>query len=343
MSSVDSRTDAGRGKTYIAGHAGMVGAALVRRLEREGKNELILRHRTDLDLTRQVEVEQFFAGEEIDQVYLAAAKVGGIKANSEMPADFIRENLQIQTNVIHAAHSAGVRRLLFLGSSCIYPRQAEQPMVESSLMTGPLETTNEAYAVAKIAGIRMCESYRRQHGSDFRSVMPTNLYGPNDNFDLETSHVLPALLRKFHTAVISDAQSVSVWGSGRPRREFLHVDDMAAASVHIMNLTPERYWSVAEAGCSHINVGTGSDVSIADLAGLIAGITGFQGRIEFDASMPDGTPRKLLDVGRVESLGWTYGIGLEEGVRQTCDWMVRHWDEIQNSSSGAPRRAESGR
>ena len=218
MSSADYNADVDGGKIYIAGHAGMVGDALVRQLEQDQKIELLLRRRADLDLTRQAEVEQFFAGEKIDQVYLAAAKVGGIKANSEMPADFIRENLQIQTNVIHAAHLAGVRRLLFLGSSCIYPRQAEQPIVESSLMTGPLETTNEAYAVAKIAGIRMCESYRRQHGSDFRSVMPTNLYGPNDNFDLETSHVLPALLRKFHTAVISGAQSVSVWGSGRPRR-----------------------------------------------------------------------------------------------------------------------------
>ena len=331
MSTIGSIADADRRSIYVAGHTGMVGAALVRQLERAGTVELILRARADLDLTRQEEVERFFARERIDRVYLAAAKVGGIKANSEMPADFIRENLQIQTNVIHAAYAAGVERLLFLGSSCIYPRLAAQPMVESSLMSGPLESTNEAYAVAKIAGIRMCESYRRQHGSDFRSVMPTNLYGPNDNFDLQTSHVLPALLRKFHAAVTEGSASVSVWGSGRPCREFLHVDDMAAASVHIMGLKPDRYWSVAESGCSHINVGTGSDVSIAELAKLIAAVTGFQGRIEFDQGMPDGTPRKLLDVGRLESLGWTYQIGLEEGVRTTYGWLVEHWSQIQHA------------
>jgi GDP-L-fucose synthase len=306
----------------------MVGSALVRRLKLEGSNDLVLCDRAQLDLTRQVEVERFFAQEKIGRVYLAAAKVGGIKANSDMPADFIRENLQIQTNVIHAAHVTGVNCLLFLGSSCIYPRLAKQPVLESSLMTGPLESTNEAYAVAKIAGIRMCESYRRQHGSDFRSVMPTNLYGPNDNFNLETSHVLPALLRKFHAASTTDAASVSVWGSGRPRREFLHVDDMAAACVHIMNLAPERYWSVADPGCSHINVGTGSDISIAELTELIAAITGFQGKIEFDAEMPDGTPRKLLDVSRLRALGWQSRTGLEDGIRQTCDWMVGHWDQI---------------
>ena len=337
MSTMDSRADTRDNRIYVAGHAGMVGCALVRQLARAGKNELILRNRADLDLTRQVEVERFFAQEKIDCVYLAAAKVGGIKANNELPADFIRENLQIQTHVIHAAHMAGVNRLLFLGSSCIYPRQAPQPMPEDSLLTGPLESTNEAYAVAKIAGIRMCEAYRRQHGCDFRSVMPTNLYGPDDNFDLETSHVLPALLRKFHTAVTAGAQSVSVWGSGKPRREFLHVDDMAAASVHIMNLSPERYWSVAQPGCSHINVGSGTDVSIAELAELIAGISGFQGRIEFDAGMPDGTPRKLLDVGRLESLGWKYEIRLEDGIRRTYDWMVNHWNQIQNA--GEPERS----
>ena len=331
MSSIDPRADAGHNRIYVAGHAGMVGSALVRQLEREGNKELIVRNRADLDLTRQVEVERFFAQEKIDFVYLAAAKVGGIKANHELPADFIRENLQIQTNVIHAAHVAGVNRLLFLGSSCIYPRMAAQPIVESALMTGPLESTNEAYAVAKIAGIRMCESYRRQHGSDFRSVMPTNLYGPNDNFDLETSHVLPALLHKFHAAATAGTHSVAVWGSGKPRREFMHVADLAAASLHIMNLSPERYWSVAEPGCSHINVGTGSDVSIVELAELIAGVTGFKGRIEFDSGMPDGTPRKLLDVSRLEALGWNYEIGLDEGIRQTYDWMVGHWGQIQEA------------
>ena len=330
MSVSGHSADSGQRRVFIAGHKGMVGSALVRQLENSENAELVLRDRAELDLTRQGEVDQFFRQQRVDDVYLAAARVGGIKANRDLPADFIRENLQIQTNVINAAFEAGVGRLLFLGSSCIYPRQAPQPLREESLMTGPLESTNEAYAVAKSAGIRMCESYRRQHHCDFRSVMPTNLYGPNDNFDLETSHVLPALLRKFHTAVISGDRTVSVWGSGKPRREFLHVDDMAAASVHVLELPPERYWSVAVSGCSHINVGSGVDVSIAELAEMIAGITGFKGAIEFDAAMPDGTPRKLLDVGRLESLGWTYKIGLEDGIRQTHDWMLDHWEEIRN-------------
>jgi GDP-L-fucose synthase len=260
--------------------------------------------------------------------------VGGIKANDEHPADFIRENLQIQINVIDAAHRAGVGRLLFLGSSCIYPRLADQPMGEEALMTGPLEPTNEAYAVAKIAGIKMCEAYRRQHGRDYRSAMPTNLYGPNDNFDLQSSHVLPALLRKFHEARLAEAAVVPVWGSGRPRREFLHVDDMAAACIHLMRLPSERYWSVASDRCSHVNVGCGSDISIADLAALVAGVTGFQGRIEFDTRLPDGTPRKLLDVSRLNALGWQASIGLEEGVRATHEWMLAHWDQI-----AAPRGA----
>lgn len=329
-------TSSENNRIFVAGHSGMVGSALVRQLQRSGNHELVLRTRADLDLTRQAEVEQFFRQERIGRVYLAAAKVGGIRANSEMPADFIRENLLIQTHVIHAAHTAGVRRLLFLGSSCIYPRLAEQPMTESALMSGPLESTNEAYAVAKIAGIKMCESYRRQHGADFRSVMPTNLYGPNDNFDLQTSHVLPALLRKFYTAALNGESSVAVWGSGKPRREFLHVEDMAAAGVHIMELTSDRYWSVAEPSCSHINVGTGTDVSIAELAELIAAITEYRGRIDFDTSMPDGTPRKRLDTTRLESLGWKYKIGLEEGIRRTCDWMIRHWDDIQGA--GRSRR-----
>jgi GDP-L-fucose synthase len=241
----------------------MVGSALVRALQGRGDPHVITRDRSALDLTRQSEVERFFAAERIDTVYLAAARVGGIKANNEQPADFIRDNLQIQTNVIHAAFCSGVSRLLFLGSSCIYPRLAEQPMSEEALMTGPLEGTNEAYAVAKIAGIKMCESYRRQHGADFRSVMPTNLYGPQDNFDLESSHVLPALLRKFHQAVLAGDGVVQVWGSGRPRREFLHVDDMAAACCHVMELPPGDYWAAVSDRCSHINVGTGEDISIA--------------------------------------------------------------------------------
>ena len=309
----------------------MVGSALVRQLENSTNNCIITRSRRELDLGRQEEVETFFADESIDRVYLAAAKVGGIKANKEMPADFIRENLQIQTNVIHAAHTAGVGRLLFLGSSCIYPRLAEQPMAEEALMSGPLEPTNEAYAVAKIAGIKMCESYRHQHGSDFRSVMPTNLYGPNDNFDLDTGHVLPALLRKFYAAVSTGGETVTVWGSGRPRREFLHVDDMAAASLHLMDLAPERFWAVATPHCSHINVGTGTDVSISELAGLISDTAGFNGQITFDSSMPDGTPRKLLDISRLKALGWQPETSLEEGIAQTYAWMVEHWDQVDKS------------
>jgi GDP-L-fucose synthase len=320
-----------QGSIFIAGHKGMVGSALVRNLSGNPEKQLVTRSRAELDLTRQSDVESFFADQKIDVVYLAAARVGGIKANNDFPADFIRDNLQIQTNVIHSAYRAGVSRLLFLGSSCIYPRLASQPIREDSLMTGPLESTNEAYAVAKIAGIRMCESYRRQHGCDFRSAMPTNLYGPNDNFDLESGHVLPALLRKFHQAAINGEQTVTVWGSGRPRREFLHVDEMAAASCHLMGLSAQNYWSTVSDHCSHVNVGCGTDISIAELADLIAGITGFEGRIGYDPEMPDGTPRKLLDVNRLEALGWRAQISLEQGVRQTCDWMVEHWNEISDA------------
>lgn len=306
----------------------MVGSALLRHLRAMGSEAIITRGRDELDLTRQAEVESFFSGQNINTVYLAAARVGGIKANNDSPADFIRDNLQIQTNIIAAAHRAGVSRLLFLGSSCIYPRLAGQPMSEEALMTGTLESTNEAYAVAKIAGIKMCEAYRRQFGSDFRSVMPTNLYGPGDNFDLETSHVLPALLRKFHEAAAKGNETVRVWGSGRPRREFLHVDDMAAACCHLMELPEDQYWAAVSEHCSHVNVGCGTDISIAELAELIAGITGFRGKIEYDASMPDGTPRKLLDVGRLKSLGWEAGISLEDGVRDTFDWMKKHGVQI---------------
>jgi GDP-L-fucose synthase len=317
-----------QGRIFVAGHRGMVGSALLRRLTGDAEKRLITRSRAELDLTSQPEVESFFADEHVDVVYLAAARVGGIKANNDRPADFIRENLQIQTNVIHSAFRAGVSRLLFLGSSCIYPRLASQPIREDALMTGPLEGTNEAYAVAKIAGIKMCESYRRQYGSDFRCAMPTNLYGPNDNFDLESSHVVPALLRKFHQAVISGDQTVAVWGSGKPRREFLHVDDMAAASCHLMELSADRYWSAVSDRCSHVNVGCGADVSIAELAEMIAGVTGFAGAIEYDPDMPDGTPRKLLDISRLQALGWKSEIPLEQGVRQTCEWMVEHWNDV---------------
>jgi GDP-L-fucose synthase len=306
----------------------MVGSAILSTLEGRGDRRLITRDRAELDLTQQVQVRDFFESERVDEVYLAAARVGGIKANDENPADFIRENLQIQTNVIDASYRSGVYRLLFLGSSCIYPRLADQPLTEAALMTGPLEPTNEAYAVAKIAGIKMCESYRRQHGCDFRSVMPTNLYGPRDNFDLESSHVLPALLRRFHQAAVDGDDAVKVWGSGRPRREFMHVDDMAAACCHIMELGAEEYWSAVSDRCSHINVGTGTDIRIADLARLIADTTGFTGAIEFDASLPDGAPRKLLDVSRLRGLGWEAGIGLQEGLLGTYAWMKAHWPDI---------------
>ena len=321
-----ARQASGLTRIFVAGHRGMVGSALMRRLQGEEAAELITRERSALDLTRQAQVEEFFCDTAIDQVYLAAARVGGILANRDFPADFIRENLQIQTNVIQAAYASGVSRLLFLGSSCIYPRMAEQPMHEEALLTGALEPSNEAYAVAKIAGIRMCESYRAQFGCDFRSVMPTNLYGPNDNFDLESSHVLPALLRKFHLASSRGEAQVAVWGSGQPRREFLHVDDMASACAQIMQLEEDRFWGTASIRNSHVNVGCGQDVSIAELAKLIADICGFSGEIRFDASKPDGTPRKLLDISRIRALGWSPKIELREGLEQTYAWMQERAD-----------------
>lgn len=314
-------------RIFVAGHRGMVGSALLRALVGAGNCELILRDRHELDLIRQSEVEQFFGDERIDQVYLAAAKVGGIQANNEFPADFIRENLLIQTHVIDAAYRSGVGRLLFLGSSCIYPRLADQPIHEAALLTGELEPTNEAYAVAKIAGLKMCESYRRQYGSDFRSVMPTNLYGPFDNFDLETSHVLPALLHRFYRAVRNGDASVGVWGSGKPRREFLHVDDMAAACLAVMNIPPNDFWSQLPGRNAHINVGCGEDVAIAELAQMIAHVARFEGEIRFDSSRPDGTPRKLLDVGLIRSLGWSASIPLADGLKTTYDWMVNELQE----------------
>ena len=290
-------------RVYVAGHNGMVGSAIVRQLAQRDDIELVVRSRSELDLGNQQAVSQFFSTEQIDEVYLAAAKVGGIMANNTYPADFIYQNLMIECNVIHSAYLAGIKRLLLLGSSCIYPKQAEQPMREDALLTGPLEPTNEPYAIAKIAGIKLCESYNRQYDCDYRSVMPTNLYGPNDNFHPENSHVIPALLRRFHEAKLNNATEVIAWGSGKPMREFLHVDDMAAASVHVMELDKSIYAANTTPMLSHINVGTGVDCTIRELVETVAKVTGFSGNIRFDASKPDGAPRKLLDVGRLKVPG----------------------------------------
>ena len=313
-----------RPRIYVAGHRGMVGAAICRRLAQEGAQDLITRTHAELDLTNQAAVDAFFAAEQPTQVYLAAAKVGGIWANDSYPAEFIYKNLMIEANVIHAAHRHGVERLLFLGSSCIYPRLAKQPMAEDALLTGPLEPTNEPYAIAKIAGIKLCESYNRQYGTDFRSVMPTNLYGPGDNFDLENSHVVPALIRKFHDAKVTGRSAVEVWGSGRPRREFLHVDDMAEACLFVMGLDMETYRLNTQPMLSHINVGAGQDMTIAELAQTVKVVSGFQGEIRFDPRKPDGAPRKLLDVSRLERLGWRARIALVDGLRQSYDWFLDH-------------------
>lgn len=319
-----SDTEIDKLKVFVAGHRGMVGAAICRRLRQAGVRNLRTRTRAELDLTNQAAVERFFESECPDHVYLAAAKVGGIWANNIYPAAFIYENLMIEANVIQAAHRHGVARLLFLGSSCIYPRLAEQPMREDALLTGTLEPTNEPYAVAKIAGIKLCESYNRQYGTDFRSLMPTNLYGPGDNFDLENSHVIPALIRKFHEAKQNQAPTVLVWGTGRPRREFLHVDDMADACVFVMGLDRESYRHNTESMCSHVNVGVGKDVSIEELAGTIRNVVGYEGEIRFDSSKPDGTPRKLLDISRLNNLGWRAKIELREGLTQTYEWFLEH-------------------
>jgi GDP-L-fucose synthase len=308
----------------------MVGSALTRSLQLRDGIEIISRSHRELDLMNQAQVSAFFRDAHIDQVYLAAAKVGGIHANNTFPAEFIYENMMMECNVIHAAHVAAVQKLLFLGSSCIYPKLAGQPMREDSLLTGTLEPTNEPYAIAKIAGIKLCESYNRQYGRDYRSVMPTNLYGPNDNFHPQNSHVIPALLRRFHDAVQAGDSEVVIWGSGTPMREFLHVDDMAAASVHVMNLPAETWQAHTQPMLSHINVGTGVDCTIRELAETVARVTGFKGRLTFDASKPDGTPRKLLDVSRLKSLGWEARIGLEDGLRDTYDWFVANHDNFRS-------------
>jgi len=300
-------------KIYIAGHRGLVGSAIVRNLKAQGYNNLLQMTSDELNLTNQAEVNAFFETERPEHVFLGAAKVGGIHANDTYPADFIRENLQIQTNVIDAAYRNRAKKLLFLGSSCIYPKFAPQPMKEEHLLTGELEPTNEGYAIAKIAGIKMCQAYKKQYGFNAISIMPTNLYGPGDNFNLENSHVMPALIRKFHDAKINNLPDVQVWGSGTPRREFLHVDDMADASVYLMN----HYNDAA-----FVNIGTGEDVSIRELAETVKETTGFAGKLTFDASKPDGTPRKLLDVSKIHSLGWKAKVSLKQGVIDTYQWFI---------------------
>ena len=306
-------------KIFVAGHRGMVGSAIVRALKSQGQSNLLTRTHAELDLVNQAAVNAFFAEEKPDQVYLAAAKVGGIHANNTYPAEFIYQNLMVQANVIDSAFRNGVKKVLFLGSSCIYPRLAEQPMREDALLTGELEPTNEPYAIAKIAGIKLCESYNRQygasHGVDYRSVMPTNLYGPGDNYHPENSHVIPALIRRFHQAKVSGAPRVSIWGSGTPRREFLYVDDMASASVFVMNLPQAIYRQYTQPMLSHINVGFGSDVTIAELAQAVCQTVGYPGTIEFDSSMADGAPRKWMDSSRLNALGWQAKVGLEQGLQ----------------------------
>jgi nucleoside-diphosphate-sugar epimerase len=317
-------------RAYVAGHRGMVGSAIARSLEADGA-DIVTATRSELDLADQSAVRSFLAKERPDTVIVAAAKVGGIHANNTMPAEFIYENLMIECNLIDSAFRAGVENLLFLGSSCIYPRNASQPMSEDALLTGTLEPTNEPYAIAKIAGIKLCESYNRQYGTDYRSAMPTNLYGPGDNFHEANSHVLPALLRRFHEAKQASSEEVVIWGTGTPKREFLHVDDMAAACIFLLNVPKDTYAANTQPMLSHINVGTGSDVSIADLARVIAQVTGFKGRISFDTAKPDGTPRKLLDVSRLSNMGWTAGIELEEGIRQTYDWYLANLDGLREA------------
>lgn len=307
---------------FVCGHRGMVGSAIVRALEDQGNTNIVTANRTELDLVNQQAVDEFFQAKKISQVYLAAARVGGIQANNTYPANFIYENLMIQANIVNAAHNNGVQRLLFLGSSCIYPKKAAQPMRESALLTGLLEPTNEPYAIAKIAGIKLCESYNRQYGRDYRCVMPTNLYGPNDNYHPENSHVIPGLVRRIHEAKMLEKKEVTIWGSGSQKREFLHVDDMAAACIYVMGLCPKQYAGRAEPNLSHINIGSGKDCSIRDLAELIARVVGYYGKLSFDLTKPDGAPRKLLDSSQINQLGWTAKINLEDGLQEAYRWYI---------------------
>jgi len=318
-------------KIFIAGHNGMVGSAIVRKLLSEGvlEKQLITKSRSELDLTDQTAVHDFFQDEKPNHVYLAAARVGGIHANNVFPAEFLYQNLMIENNIIDASYRAGVQKLLFLGSSCIYPRGAEQPMSEDALLTGPLEPTNEPYAIAKIAGIKLCESYNRQYKTDFRSVMPTNLYGKGDNYHPENSHVVPALIRRFHEAKENNTNKVTIWGTGKPKREFLYVDDMAAACVHVMSLDKSAYDKITKPMLSHINVGYGADVSIQELAETVARVVGYDGHIDFDSNKPDGPPRKLLDCSKIASLGWRPQIDIEQGLNLAYLDFKQHMDNIR--------------
>jgi len=316
-------------RIFIAGHRGMVGSAILRQLILRDDVEIITRTRNELNLLSQTDVNNFFENEKIDEVYLAAAKVGGILANNNFPAEFIYENMIMECNIIHSAHLAGVNKLLFLGSSCIYPKFAPQPMKETALLTGVLEPTNEPYAIAKIAGIKLCESYNRQYGRDYRSVMPTNLYGENDNFHPDNSHVVPALLRRFHEAKLRGDKEVIVWGSGNPMREFLYVDDMAQASIYVMELDKQTYQNNTQEMLSHINVGTGVDCSIKELAITLAEVVEFSGKVVFDSSKPDGAPRKLMDVQRLKSMGCSYSVNLKKGLEKTYQWFLANQDSFR--------------